>query len=388
MLIPYNLNDYIKSEGTPGHVSREKRTTIEINGRLYDAVTGQLLHQSESAKSSPQVVKKQSAMDGFVQQPSQQSAPNRPADADNQSSNTTQTREPKKSSHVHQRTKRSQTLNRAVVVPPPVKPKSAESSEPSGANNMRYALASQVPGTRKARAAGVNKSASISKFGTPAKPVANATASPHNSTEENPNTSKSVAIMPPTRASVPPAGPHSVNKSQQTEESVTPADRPSLGERANEWITKKRTASLVASALTAVLLIGYVTYLNIPRIALRVAAGRAGFEAEMPSYSPSGFAFSGPVAYSPGQITIQFSSNTDDRSYQITERETSWDSQTLLDNHVLEQTQLYSTYQERGLTIYVYDGSTATWVNGGIWYTVEGDSRLTAEQLLKIAASL
>ena len=140
--------------------------------------------------------------------------------------------------------------------------------------------------------------------------------------------------------------------------------------------------------MAAVLVVGYVTYLNIPRMTLRVASSRAGFEAQLPSYSPSGFKFSGPVAYAPGQVTLQYKSNTDERAYSILQKQTTWDSETLLDNFVSQETDLYSTYQERGLTVYIYDGSNATWVNGGIWYTVSGESLLTSEQILKIAASL
>jgi hypothetical protein len=45
-------------------------------------------------------------------------------------------------------------------------------------------------------------------------------------------------------------------------------------------------------------------------------------------------------------------------------------------------------FQQKGLTIYMYDGSHATWVNQGVWYTIEGDSLLDTEQLLRIATSL
>jgi hypothetical protein len=146
--------------------------------------------------------------------------------------------------------------------------------------------------------------------------------------------------------------------------------------------------SLAATSLVALLIVGYVVYLNVPNMALRVAAREAGFDARMPGYKPTGFRFGGPITYEPGQITINFNSNTDERSFSIAQRETNWDSQSLLDNYVASTGGLYQTYQDRGLTIYVYDGSNATWVNGGIWYTIEGQSLLNAEQLIKIAGSI
>lgn len=123
-------------------------------------------------------------------------------------------------------------------------------------------------------------------------------------------------------------------------------------------------------------------------MALRIASSRAGFQASLPGYSPSGFRFAGPVAYSDGVIELEYASNSDDRAYSLTQKESAWDSQSLLDNYVENRTDDYLTFQERGLTVYVYDGSQATWVDRGIWYTIEGDSNLTTEQLLKIASSL
>lgn len=367
-------------------MSREKRTTIEINGRIYDAVTGKLLEQTpnNSAPAKPPAPANSGgqALDGFVNTPGK--SPN----SDPQPAAATKHRRPPTANHVHHRTKKSQTLNRSVVTPPKQKQVSNQTGENKApAQPGKHSLAASVAPTRKARAAGIIKSQSISKFGSN-QPL----SQPQPPAQTEPD-------QPP--AAPPPATPEAPTNLKNeliarqlaqvstSDEGGKDSRQPAgLTQRVGDWVAKKRLSSLVATSLAAVLLIGYVTYINIPRIALRVAAGRAGFEAQMPSYSPSGFSFSGPVAYSPGQITIQFSSNTDGRAYTITEQETNWDSQTLLANHVLDQTELYSTYQERGLTVYVYEGSNATWVNGGIWYTVEGESELSAEQLLKIAASL
>lgn len=151
---------------------------------------------------------------------------------------------------------------------------------------------------------------------------------------------------------------------------------------------RPKPTAIAAMVLSAVILTGYITYLNVPNMALRVAASRAGFEASMPGYKPSGYAFAGPIEYTPGLITIKYDSNSDDRAFTITERTSSWDSQALLDNFVEKQSDRYITYQERGLTVFVYDGSNASWVNGGVWYTIEGDSLLSSDQLVRIASSM
>lgn len=47
----------------------------------------------------------------------------------------------------------------------------------------------------------------------------------------------------------------------------------------------------------------------------------------------------------------------------------------------------YIITQERGLTMYAFDGNAA-WVNGGILYTIESDAALSGDQIRRIATSL
>lgn len=149
-----------------------------------------------------------------------------------------------------------------------------------------------------------------------------------------------------------------------------------------------RTIAITTTVFAGLIVGGFYAYQNVPRLALKVAASRAGFDAAMPSYSPAGFSFSGPVQYSSGQVVVDFKSNTDDRQYKLTQQTSSWSSDSLLNNFVLNDGKQYQTYQDRGRTIYIYDGDNATWVNGGVWYQIQGKSELTSDQLVRIAASL
>ena len=126
----------------------------------------------------------------------------------------------------------------------------------------------------------------------------------------------------------------------------------------------------------------------MPNLSVRVAAARAGFDANMPGYKPSGYSFSGPINYSPGQVTITFKSNTDNKAYSVTQRASNWNSDALLSNYVVAENKQYQTYLDRGRTLYIYDGSNATWVDNGVWYQVEGDAEITTDQLVRIAASI
>jgi hypothetical protein len=152
-------------------------------------------------------------------------------------------------------------------------------------------------------------------------------------------------------------------------------------------IRKPRAIHFTAAALGLLLLGGYFAYINMPNLSVRVAASRAGVNASYPEYKPAGYAFNGPVSYAPGEVLLEFASNTNDQSYTISQRSSNWDSQAVLDNFVSQKSDSYLTYSEQGLTIYTF-GDQAAWVNHGVLYTVDGNAPLSSEQILQIAASL
>ncbi len=149
-----------------------------------------------------------------------------------------------------------------------------------------------------------------------------------------------------------------------------------------------RAIAISSTVLAGVLLGGFFAVQNVPNLSMRVAAARAGFDATLPGYSPSGFSFNGPIQYSPGQVTISFRSNTDDRQYTMTQRASNWNSDALMANFVAVSDQEYQKYEDRGRTLFIYDDSNATWVDNGIWYQVEGDSDMSTDQIIRLAASM
>ncbi len=151
---------------------------------------------------------------------------------------------------------------------------------------------------------------------------------------------------------------------------------------------KRPGAVSVAAALAAVLVMGgYIWFANAPKLAVRTAASKAGFEASLPSYLPSNYSLEKPISSSPGRITLAFSSADSDH-FTVTQQKTSWDPQSLLDNYVVKQSQQYLAVAGQGLTIYLYNGDSASWVNRGVWYSIQGNKQLNREQLLKIAYGL
>lgn len=148
-----------------------------------------------------------------------------------------------------------------------------------------------------------------------------------------------------------------------------------------------RLATIFTSAFALLLLGGYLTYINLPNLSMRVAAARAGVAAKFPNYQPDGYRFDGPISYAPGEVTINFKSNTNDSRFSIKQKASNWDSQAVLDNYVAKESTTYLTYQERGLTIYAFNNKAA-WVSGGLLYTIDGDASLSSEQILRMATSI
>lgn len=149
----------------------------------------------------------------------------------------------------------------------------------------------------------------------------------------------------------------------------------------------RRAVSSAGAVLAVILVAGFVTYHNIPNIKLQLASSRVGFEASMPKYRPAGFAV-GAMSYDVGNVAINYRSNSDDRTYTLTEKASNWDSQTLRDVYVVTTAgQAYQTVQAGGRTIYLF-AHNATWVNNGIWYEVQNNGHLSSKQLVNLASSL
>lgn len=155
---------------------------------------------------------------------------------------------------------------------------------------------------------------------------------------------------------------------------------------------KPRFFGITTAVMALLIVAGYVTYLNLPNLSVRVAAAHAGFDATYPEYQPDGFSLNGPVAYEPGKsVTLNFASNTNKTlRYSLEQRASAWDSQAVQDDYVNKVAGSdFSTLSANGLTIYTFgDNNNAAWVNGGILYTISGTAKLSQDQITKIAASM
>jgi hypothetical protein len=153
--------------------------------------------------------------------------------------------------------------------------------------------------------------------------------------------------------------------------------------------SKKRKKLVRATAgLVALLVIGFGAYSVIPTAKVKLAGNKAGFSPSVPSYSPAGYGLVDPVETDYGKVALSYKSRTDDKGFKLTQEPSKWNSESLANNFLNVSDREYRTINGAGRTIYTYDGSAATWVDGGIWFKLEGNANLTEEQLVNIARGL
>jgi hypothetical protein len=318
------------------------RKTITINGRIYDAHTGMPVGEApaaEPAKARPP-----------------QPAPSLPRHSTHHSKD------------IHHATQKSQTLNRRVVKPTHV----ASSKKPSP----------QV----------VQRSSAISKFAQNAqtapvhKPTMDIGPRPHHAVvRANQHLVAKKQAQAPAKSTPKPS---QVIKNEAINKAMAQVPAKKAAEHKAPKKRLSRFTSIASASLALLLLGGYFTYINMPNLSVRVAAAQAGVNASYPEYKPDGYSLNGPIAYSDGRVSMKFAANAGPQNYTIQQSKSSWDSSAVLSNYVKEKAgENYITYNERGLTIYTFDGNAA-WVNGGILYTIDGDAPLSGDQIRRIAISL
>ena len=311
--------------------------TVTINGRIYDAITGLPVDPSPKAGPkpvSPAVVKKRAAE--------------------------------VTSASVHAQPQRSQTLHRRAIKKPAVITK-----RPQAGRHMDIA-----------------RSANVAKFAPHpvAKPVEKKASTPDLAPKAHPVAARANARTAVTK----PAATAALTSKQVKDEAIAKAiAKPSVKPTKKSFKAHFSRRFTIITAVFAVLIIGaYLTYSNMPSLSVGFAAAQAGIKATYPEYKPDGYRLSQPVTFSDGEVTLNFVANTGTGEYTVVQTRSSWDSSAVLDNVVKKAAgDNYVTTQERGLTIYSYD-SNATWVNGGILYTIHANAPLSGEQIRHIATSL
>jgi hypothetical protein len=341
-----------------------KQHIIELNGKRYDAVTGKMVAitpVSHNPARAAAAAVKHSTMDGFARDVKPQAI----------AANSVQAH----------RFEKSKTLMRKTVTKPAAHDVPAATPDKGGAHIEHSASA--ITGNKLAHAKAVQKSALVRRYNDMAPytpPQTQPAAKPHQTTRLQAIATATAVKTNPLVSGLANAQSHEQPKTK----------RPRAHARLAKRLRVSPRIISAGSLVLAVLLIGgFFAYQNIPNLTMRLASARAGMHGTLPAYQPAGFALSNAISYKPGQITIGYKSNSDSRNFKITQDASSWNSETLVENYeALKENSSYLAVPNKGKTVYIYNGSNATWVDGGIWYRIEGDSKLNSDQLLSLANSL
>jgi hypothetical protein len=318
---------------------------IEINGKKYDAQTGHLIGaptaqpQAKPAKTPAPGV----ALDGFVRSHA--------------------TRKAHKPLHKGQKSK---TLMRPAVRKPAIETQEAK-PKVKKPGDYRLSRAKNTPKSHKISRFN-SQSHAASKVTKKASALPVATPKHHLPNPQN--------IISPTVEHFEKA----MHEASSHLETYSPAKNP-----------KTRRAAIASLACVGLLALGVLAYQIMPLAKVKYAGTRAGFSASLPQYNPAGFGLNGDIAAGPGEVTLTYSSRTDDKNYKIKQSPSNWNSQSLEANFVAPNYGVnnYLEYPLQGKNIYISNDNTkATWVDGGVWYQIEGTASLTNDQLQRIVNSL
>lgn len=381
------------------------KTIIEINGRQYDAKTGQLLrgpvgqpHTHAVAKPAVKVIDgvnkpKNTQFSAVQTQPVAPKSAPAPAHQPVRQQQSLDIKKP-----TLRRTQKAQTLLRSVVKKPQKTAPQIHSTSTISTSSVersatgRGLLLKRIPDNRLSRAKLISKSAAISRF-KPAGGSKNPTLQPNLGVTSAPKSQSGAPATAPT-ITKPKLGNQSTQHVFQ--HPIAHATNHTNPKHKKDGLVKRtikrvnfnpRVAGSLAAICAVIVIGGFFAYQRIPAVAMRVAVSQAGFTGHMPS-APTGFAFKGPINVSKGSIAVKFVSNSDDRSFVVTQKPTDWSSEALLANHVLPSKNLAQTYHAKGLTVYVYRDGNATWVDKGVWYSLDGKGALSSDQVLSIAGSM
>lgn len=356
---------------------RKTKNTIKINGRTYDAITGELLHADKVSIVTP------------VSTPIKPAHPAKPASS----------KKPVTSRHAAKHAKRTPQQAKTLMRRSVRKPSHAANSHDKThlKSTSKVATRSSVIAVKKSarriderrliKAKNVPKSQKIAKFNT-SNPVA------HKSTPQVHHPATPQPIQHHVTTTHKRRTPHqpAVHRAKTTEDLLQEAlhhatshKQPAPRRHLNR---SQRAIGLSALVVTTGMLLALVATQSAPTVKMRIASAKAGFQASLPGNSPAGFHL-GDLSYGAGAVAINYESNSDqDRKFSITQKTSAWDSTTLRDAFVADTDKNFRVVEDGGLTIYLYGDNNATWVNDGVWYQVQGNGSLSDRQLVDIAKSL
>jgi len=365
---------------------------LELNGKQFDAVTGQFLGVVAKQPAKPHLHDKKEGqvLDSVVRHPAEAKAESlapKPIDVKAQPK-----KPPARSinfADVH-KPHHSKTLMRKAVVKPNISFKrhlktvartDILAKQPSFTITPRLSY-TVVNTERLEHAKKIAKSRLISKF------------SPEfGLTKPVPKTKKPAAFHGHPTSYLQPVTtqPQTMDIFEQAIASATSHEQPEVSPKKLAKLNKvnrshhgRRSVGFSSAILAVLVIVGFFGYQLKPALDVKLASARAGFHVALIGNLPKGYSFEN-VAYSSGSASVSYKSGN--TGFTVAQKESNWDTQTLLNSYVAANDQTYKAYTDAGRTVYI-SGNQATWVDEGVWYTLYGNSNLSANQMVQMAETM
>ena len=360
----------------------QKPSLIEINGQLYDAKNGQLFHHPRGP-----------VIDGFVRKPQPSKVIRKAADKlSTTARELSNAKDFRPAQAVHKRAQHSATLMRGAVK----KPKGLKKIDyKSPVQKARTGAPSPV---RVSRAMNMMKNSRVERFGTPFGQTKSAIS------RNRPSLKPGGAALPTKAAGASsdvgrplPSMVQSVSHQRlerMLDEALIQADAHKKSRKTGNG--SKRLGRLrimprwmvVSFALLTLVSAGaFIAWHNIPYASMKIASLRAQVKGSLPAYTPSGFKFAGPIKYEQGAISMTYK-DAGDHSYTLEQEASAWDSSSLDENAVPDDSQVQKS-QVKGTTVYYHSSDCqATWVNNGKRFVIHDNCLLDPSEISKIASSI
>ena len=274
------------------------------------------------------------------------------------------------SSRSHRSVQPSTTLNRKYVkrpansaTPTPISPKTA-------ALNSAAKIQAERLKERQARAEQINREqlAKLKKNHTPITKKTTITQKPSTKSPSSKSAQKD----------------HAIESALKSTSNLEKHAKKTPKMKNHSFFSLKRVLLALGCSIIAVAAIAYCVNMSMPDISLGITALQNDIDASTPSYIPRGYDIDNVVTET-GKVSFTYRSG--DKTFVLTEENSTWDSATLETNYVKTKFDDYSPIREQGLTLFI-SGSNCVWVNGGKLYTIEGNnSELTKKQIQSIATS-
>lgn len=353
-----------------------RNSTVTVNSNRYDASTGQIINAFKGAnKKTSQVI------DGFVSRPLKSAGQSIKQSTDTK-------RYQIKSTQVHKRTEKTQTLMRRGLK----RPSEVQHSH-FHRNRVKPKISTQI------RAKTVPKHGKVEHFGIPARASARSTTKTvsgelvyRSNISSDDARQNNAAPLPSMIASV-----SHKRLERLLDEALTKADSHKHAMRyqaarhfwQKQWFTGSKRWVFTVMVLAIIASILLVAWHKFPTLSMKTAGMRANINAAIPSYKPDGFSLAGPASADSGVVSISYKSNSEpSQSYKISEAASSMNSNMVAQN-VVPKGEPVQTSQVAGNIVYIYGSfNDAAWVNNGVLYTIKNRANLSSDQLINIVQGL